>query len=149
MLVVPRDLMEDCSQEDYHAAVTKGGDEWSAVTFQTESGMWAIMMNPSHSRRRQRSTLMEEIFHVILKHDPEPVFQDPVCGTARTEFSEEKEAEAYYSGSAALVPYVGLRSFLEQHRTLDEIADHFDVTVDLVKMRAKLCRLWNRYKGNE
>jgi Zn-dependent peptidase ImmA (M78 family) len=45
------------------------------------------------------------------------------------------------------VPYAALRRFVLKGKTSKEIAQHFNVSRDLVEYRMKVSRLWNEYKS--
>jgi Zn-dependent peptidase ImmA (M78 family) len=49
-------------------------------------------------------------------------------------------------GAAALVPFAALRRFVSKGKTSREIAQHFNVSRELVEYRMKVSRLWAEYK---
>jgi hypothetical protein len=77
-------------------------DSWDAGTLALPNGMHQIILNPTRSVTRQNATLMEEIAHIELGHQPS---QFPTFGgiTLRS-FDRQCEKEAYNLGAAALVP---------------------------------------------
>ena len=66
-------------------------------------GSRVCVLNSNHSHRRQKITLMEEITHVHLRHEPSLLTVSD--GVQVREYVEEIESEAYGVGAAALVPW--------------------------------------------
>ncbi len=66
--------------------------------------------------------------------------------TIARDYRAEIEEEAYSIGAAALVPYSALSRMVNQGKTSREIAEHFNVSRELVEYRIKVSRLWNDYK---
>jgi uncharacterized protein DUF955 len=117
---------------------------WSALALPLPDQTVQVIYNDSHSPRRRRATLMEEFFHLRLGHSPSKLrwYSD---GSRRT-FAPGIETQAYQSGAAALVPYKSLRELIQNSALLDQIADHFDVSTDLVLFRAKVTKLYRQLK---
>jgi Zn-dependent peptidase ImmA (M78 family) len=112
---------------------------WSAFAAPHEDGSVEVVYNDNHDPRRRRATLMEEFFHLRLGHRPSCIrlYADQL----RTH-DKVTEKEAYDSGAAALIPYRSLRDLVEAGVAVEEIADLFDVSTDLVLFRAKLTKLY-------
>ena len=108
--------------------------------------MTLVIYNDSHPPRRVRATLMEEFFHIWLEHKPTRL-RLMSNGQGKREFHKEIEEEAYGSGAAALVPYQSLRSMLKDGMSVDEIADHFLVSSQLVDFRIRVAKLTNLLRG--
>ena len=107
------------------------------------------ILNPRHGRARNNATLMEEVCHVFLGHKANRlhiVAEDKNGKTASRDYNEEDEEAAYAVGAAALVPFAALRRFVLRGKTSREIAQHFNVSRDLVEYRIKVSRLWPEYK---
>lgn len=119
---------------------------WSAMTLpldQAESA-WLIIMNPTHTRERQRATLMEEICHVLLGHHLTSISH--VEGQTFRDYNDEQEADAYGLGAAILVPRRPLIGRVEQGQSAQTIGEHFGVSGKLVEYRIKLTGAWYPYK---
>ena len=103
-----------------------------------ESGVTAIIVNPSHSRGRQSSTLMHELAHVILKHVPVRVDLSTTGMLLLSDYSEDAEAEADWLAAAMLLP----RDVLIHHRrrgeTINEIATAFGTSDRLCEWRLRM-----------
>ncbi|MEP6704953.1 MAG: ImmA/IrrE family metallo-endopeptidase [Acidobacteriota bacterium] len=128
-----------------------GKDNWSggAASKKLPNGKKLIILNPTHAKTRHKATLMEEISHVFLGHKPSRLAienRDKHGNTIARDYNEEIEEEAYATGAAALVPYCGLKRFVEQGKTAAEIARHYNVSKALLEYRIKISRLWDTYK---
>ncbi|MFV0387945.1 MAG: ImmA/IrrE family metallo-endopeptidase [Pyrinomonadaceae bacterium] len=127
-----------------------GKNDWSggACSQVLPNGKKLIILNPQHSKTRQKATLMEEISHVFMGHKPSrlAVATKSKDGILRArDYHAEIEEEAYTIGTAALVPYSALLRFVQVGRTAGEIARHFDVSRALVEFRMKICGIWANY----
>ncbi|MEY4168537.1 MAG: hypothetical protein RIR52_2361 [Acidobacteriota bacterium] len=115
------------------------GDHWSGAAICTDqlnqdcAGL--IIINDLQSPRRQRATLMEEICHLLLDHKP-----SRLSGAGRT-YDRQIEEEAYAVGAATLLPYKPLRELLISGRPGPLIANHFDVSTQLVRYRIRVLGL--------
>lgn len=133
--------------------VNAGKDAWSggACSQRLPDGTKLIVLNPTHGANRQNATLMEEISHVFLGHQPSRLAIKTVNRQGKPiarDYRPEIEEEAYSVGAAALVPYSALKRFIRQGKTSREIARHFNVSRDLVEYRIKISRLWEEYAGS-
>ena len=118
-------------------------DKWSGFVVPVE-GLHLIVINSTHPLTRQHATLMEELFHITLRHQPSQIYLCPISGLLRREYTPEIEKDAYWSAAAALVPYAALKQFVQSGGTMEAIAETFDVSVDLVEFRMKVTKLWRR-----
>jgi len=143
-VVDPRDI-PGISATSLHRALWEDHAAWSAATIRLADGGALAILNPTHSKLRNKSTLMEEICHVILGHEPTKISVVDITNIAFRSWDKVQEEEAYRVGSAALVPYEALRSMIDASLTIQQIAKHFDVTRDLVKFRIKVNGLWKKY----
>jgi hypothetical protein len=125
-----------------------GSTEWSggAMSRPLPDGRKLIILNPTHSRSRQSATLMEEISHIFLGHRPNRLARQSENGNVvARDYEESIEEEAYGVGAAALVPYQGLVSLMDEGLTAGAIARHFAVSRLLVHFRIRVCRLSETY----
>jgi hypothetical protein len=164
LLVVDFDSIADLSAESRAHLLGEGADQWSggACSRPLPNGWRLVILNPAHGTQRNRATLMEEISHVFLGHKANRL---AIIGTDRSsasdaagkpvskkaaalarDYNHDDEEAAYAVGSAALVPYAGLRRFVAQGRSAYEIARHFKVSRQLVEYRIKVTHLWSDYK---
>lgn len=111
-------------------------------------GSYICILNPSHSNRRQKITLMEEVVHVYLKHDPSGLAL-LVGGVQVREYRKAHEEEAYGVGAAALIPWAALFPVLNQGRSIEELAEAYDVTPELVSYRIKITGAFRLYQARQ
>lgn len=117
--------------------------KWSGMTIPCDD-CFIVIMNETHSRSRQNATLMEEYFHILLKHKPSRVGTCPHSGIVRREYDRALETEAYHSAAAALLPYASMRDMVRSGTSSRSIAKHFEVSDELVSFRLKTCKLYRR-----
>lgn len=151
LLVVTFDQIESLlSEETLKELLGSGKNNWSggAASKKLPNGKKLIILNPTHAKTRHKATLMEEISHVFLGHKPSRLSienRDKHGNVIARDYNADIEEEAYSTGAAALVPYAGLRRFVEEGKTIAEIARHYNVSKALVEYRIKISRLWDTY----
>jgi len=118
-------------------------NQWSGFVVPVD-GLHLIVINHTHAVTRQHATLTEELFHIILRHQPTKIRICPITGLLRREYSPAIEREAFCSAAAALVPYGPLKEVLASGGTIESIAEAFGVSVQLVAFRMKVTKLWRR-----
>jgi len=126
-------------------------EKWSGGACSLPSGMKLVILNPTHGRSRTNATLMEEICHVFLGHEPNRlsiVTRDARGKVMSRDYRKADEEEAYGVGAAALVPYASLKRLLAKGKASSEIASRFRVSRELVEYRMKVTRLWREYKSS-
>jgi Zn-dependent peptidase ImmA (M78 family) len=105
-----------------------------------------ILLNPARSERRQAATLMEELSHHLLRHQPCAITVNAVTGIHERSYNASQEAEAYDLGAAILLPKERIQHDVAAERTATEIAQLHGCSQDLVVYRIKRMRLWRRYE---
>ena len=118
-------------------------DGWSAGALWSPDGHAVVVMNPQHAQTRRHATLMEELSHIHLKHKPTKLIITE-SGIAMRDYSKSKETEAYWVGSAALVPKVILISAKNNGANRNMVASNCGVSGDLVRLRENVTgiHLW-------
>ena len=165
LLVVDFDQIEGLSPESRSHLLGDGADQWSggACSRPLPNGWKLVILNPAHGNQRNRATLMEEVAHVFLGHQPNrlAIISDDqkfvksatVQGKKRSQrtlardYNHDDEEAAYAVGAAALIPFEALRRLVRAGRRADQIARHFRVSRQLVEYRIKVTHLWQEYKG--
>ena len=147
------EIRESLSEETVKHLTGEGKDSWSggAASHKLPDGSRLIILNPTHSRNRHNATLMEEVCHVFLGHQPSRLAIESRNSAGKIiarDYNAAIEEEAYATGAAALVPYTALRRFIYGGKTSAEVARHFRVSRALVEYRIKISRLWDAYKEN-
>ena len=99
-----------------------------------------IIVNCGRPIRRRMATLMEELAHLLLKHEPTRIETDPRLGILRRSYDREQEHEAYDMGAALLLPKQRIqRDIKEQQLGLDQIADAHSCSEELVRSECAGC----------
>lgn len=94
-------------------------------------GRFAIVINDAHSSVRQAATVAHELGHVILGHTAEAHFDE----FGMREYDAKKEAEADRLGDSLLIPDKPAKFAILNHGSLDSAADHFGVSLQLMRKR--------------
>ena len=151
LIVVRFDQIEGLSDSAREHLLSTAVDNWSGGACTLPNGVKLVILNPKHGRARTNATLMEEICHVFLGHQPNRlsvVTKDSRGRVIARDYRKSDEEEAYGVGAASLVPYASLRSFLGRGKNSSEVAAHFRVSRELVEYRMKVTKLWGEYKTN-
>ena len=149
LMVVEFEQLKGLSERARQHLLGPASESWSGGACSLPDGMKLVILNPNHGPARTKATLMEEICHVFLGHQPNRlsvVTRDDRGKVMNRDYRKADEEEAYAVGAAALVPYASLKKFLLQGKTSTEIAMHFRVSPELVEYRMKVTHLWHDYK---
>jgi hypothetical protein len=151
LLVVSFDQIKGLSPEAREHLLGSGSEKWSggACSRPLPDGRRIVILNPNHGRMRTNATLMEEVSHVFLGHQPsrlKVVAENEGGRTISREYRKADEEAAYATGAAALVPFSALRRFVFDGQNSLQIAKHFHVSRELVEYRLKVTRLWRTYQ---
>jgi len=155
LVVIDFDRIKGLSAKNREHLLGSASEEWSggACSRPLPDGRRIVILNPNHGRMRTHATLMEEISHVFLGHQPTrlKIIGDDVRGvrgrTISRDYRKVDEDAAYGTGAAALVPFSALQTFVLEGQTSLQIARHFRVSRELVEYRLKVTRLWSTYKA--
>jgi Zn-dependent peptidase ImmA (M78 family) len=90
-----------------------------------------VVFNDAHESVRQRADIAHEWAHIHLGHLPSSIRD----ADGRRIYPELEEAEAHWLGPALLVPRDGLLAVLRRNPRLIAVAEHFDVSLELVRFR--------------
>ena len=151
LIVVRFDQIEGLSDSARKHLLETDVDGWSGGACSLPNGTKLVILNPKHGRARTNATLMEEICHVFLGHQPNKlsiVSKESRGKVVARDYKKVDEEEAYGVGAASLVPYSSLRRLLLERKTSRDIAAHFRVSRELVEYRMKVTKLWNDYKSS-
>ena len=111
-------------------------------------GQRLCILNPTHSARRSKITLMEEVAHIHLRHIPSTLLL-AADGLQVRDYVKVQEEEAYGVGAAALIPWVSLFPALDGGRTVDELAESHEVTRELIEYRVKITGAFRLYRARQ
>ena len=151
LIVIRFDEVAGLSEKAREHLLGSASESWSGGACTLPNGMKLVILNPTHGRSRTNATLMEEICHVFLGHQPNRlsvVTKDSRGKVMARDYRKADEEEAYGVGAASLVPYASLRSLLRRGKNSREIASHFRVSRELVEYRMKVTKLWSEYKAS-
>lgn len=104
-----------------------------------------IVLNPAKPQTRQTATLMEELSHHLLHHQPSSIAHDPRTGFLERSYNRSQEDEAYDLGAALLLPKERIQQDVAARLTAAQIAVDHSCSDDIVVYRIKRMRLWQRY----
>lgn len=152
LFVVDIEKIKGLSRESRQILLGSASEEWSggACSKPLPDGRRLVILNPNHGATRTNATLMEEICHVFLGHQPNRlavIAQDEKGQTRARDYRKLDEEAAYAIGAAALVPFAALRQSVFEGKSASEIGRHFRVSRELIEYRLKVTRLWKSYKS--
>jgi transcriptional regulator with XRE-family HTH domain len=139
--------IQEIDQQIKHYLLNSSKQAWSAmsVPLEEKTDRWSIVWNTSQSRRRQRVSLLEEIWHILLGHRLTRITK--VADVFGRTFAEAEEHDAYYLASATLLPAKVIKTLVEKRQAIADIARIYGTTQELVEYRVKRLGLWRQYKG--
>lgn len=149
LMVVEFEQLKGLSERARQHLLGPASEAWSGGACSLPDGMKLVILNPNHGPARTKATLMEEICHVFLAHQPNRlsvVTKDEKGKVMNRDYRRTDEEEAYGVGAAALVPYAALKRLLLQGKSSREIGVHFRVSRELVEYRMKVTHLWSDFK---
>jgi transcriptional regulator with XRE-family HTH domain len=121
------------------------GGEWSAMTVPLDANNenWAVLLNDSHTIERQRVTVLEEYWHILLGHKLTKIAR--VAEAYGRTYDKTEEHDAFYLAAATLLPKVAMIEALSKNQSSDEIARTFGTSSELVDYRIKRLGLWQHH----
>jgi hypothetical protein len=91
-----------------------------------------IVYNPQHSPRRHANTMAHELAHVLLEHEPAPLFD----AAWKRHWCPVNEQEADYLAGALLVPRSAVAPIMELvGDSVGDAARHFGISANLMYAR--------------
>lgn len=125
------------------------GSEWSAMTVPLDSDneSWAVLLNDSHTVERQRVTILEEFWHILLGHKLTKIAR--VAEAYGRTYDKTEEHDAYYLASASLLPKAAVTAAVSKNCSSEQIARLFGTSLELVNYRIKRLGLWRELVGKQ
>jgi transcriptional regulator with XRE-family HTH domain len=122
-------------------------DEWSAmsVPLNHSEDTWAVLLNDCHTVERQRVTVMEEYWHILLGHKLTKIAR-VADGYGRT-YDQSEEHDAFYLAAATLLPRSAIIDAVSHRTSSADIARKFGTSAELVDYRLKRLGLWREHVG--
>ena len=105
---------------------------FSAATFEIEDRK-IIVVSPLRNIGRQNSDIAHELAHVMLKHDLSEIREVDGMPFRTCRPDEEEEATAF--GGTLLLPRPLLLSASRRQATIEQIANQYNVTVEMARFR--------------
>lgn len=122
--LVPRERLQELERLQAFA--------FSAVTFEV-SGRSFVVTNPLHSARRVNSDVAHELSHVLLRHELSEVRE--LDGAPFRTCRPDEEEQATTFGGTLMLPRPLLLAAARRGLGLTEIADEYEVTLDMARFR--------------
>lgn len=144
--VVELDDIDGLSKSSkFHLNVT-GANDWSAMTIPLsyQQGLWAIVMNRTHSDTRQRVTYLEEFWHIYLGHKPTKIAR--VGDSFGRTYIADEEHDAYYLAAALMLPKTVVEEAVSEKRSADDVSRKYGTSKQLFEFRVKRLGLWSNYR---
>ncbi|MDH2357841.1 XRE family transcriptional regulator [Bradyrhizobium sp. SSUT112] len=127
----------------------RAGGEWSAmsVPLDPDNENWAVLLNDTHTVERQRVTLLEEFWHILLGHKLTKIAR--IADAYGRTYDKVEEHDAYYLASATLLPKAAIIDAVSKKSTSEQIAELFGTSSELVDYRIKRLGLWREHVGKQ
>ncbi|MEI9927843.1 MAG: ImmA/IrrE family metallo-endopeptidase [Sphingomonas sp.] len=121
--------------------------EWSAmsVPLDLDDDRWAVLLNDTHVVERQRVTLLEEYWHILLGHKLTKVAR--IAEAYGRTYDKVEEHDAYYLASATLLPKRAVAEAVAGKESSADIGRRFGTSSELVDYRIKRLGLWREHVG--
>jgi hypothetical protein len=124
-----------CPQESLDFFTSERPDRWSAAVIPCGTGQF-IVENTAHTPRRRRANISHEMAHVLLEHEFDRVlFAAGSKGGCHNPTNKDQEWEAAELGAELLIPYEAAHRAAHARKSDEEVADMFDVSVQLAGWR--------------
>ena len=125
------------------------GGEWSAmsVPLDPDNENWAVLLNDSHTVERQRVTVLEEIWHILLGHKLTKIAR--IAEAYGRTYDKTEEHDAYYLASATLLPKASMIDAVSKNYSSEHTARVFGTSPELVDYRIKRLGLWREHVGKQ
>ncbi|PEQ10351.1 hypothetical protein B2G71_22880 [Novosphingobium sp. PC22D] len=123
--------------------------EWSAMSLplDREMEMWVVLLNDCHTVERQRVTLLEEYWHILMGHKLTKVSR--VAEAYGRTYDSAEEHDAYYLASASLLPREVVQKAVTDGVAAPVLAKRYGTSPQLVEYRIKRLGLWREHAGKK
>ncbi len=123
--------------------------EWSAMSVPLDRATtsWVVLLNDCHTVERQRVTLLEEYWHILMGHKLTKVAR--ISEAYGRTYDQAEEHDAYYLASASLLPREAVQDAVSKGRSAAEVAKRFGTSPELVEYRIKRLGLWREHVGKK
>jgi Zn-dependent peptidase ImmA (M78 family) len=118
-----------------------------SVPLDPDNERWAVLLNDSHAVERQRVTVLEELWHILLGHKLTKIAR--VAEAYGRTYDTSEEHDAYYLAAASLLPRAAMLDAVQKKLPSQEIARRFGTSSELVDYRIKRLGLWREHRGKQ
>lgn len=127
-----------------------GKSQWSGGVYAQPlpDGTRICILNSRHNSRRTKITLMEEVAHIYLKHSPTGLMRS-TDGLRMRGYDKNQEQDAYGVGAAALLPWRAIFPAVNRGMAIDELAEQFEVSPELISYRINITGAHSLYKARQ
>jgi Zn-dependent peptidase ImmA (M78 family) len=146
IIVADLDDLTDLAPEDRAHLRSVDAKVWSGMGMPLPDGQLLVLLNPSQTPERAASTIMEEVAHAHLGHQPSQLVTE-ANGMVRRLYDAAIEREAKWTAAAALLPAKAVARAVWTGTPAQTLASEFGVSVELVEFRIKILHLWSEYCG--
>ncbi|SIR90316.1 ImmA/IrrE family metallo-endopeptidase [Micromonospora avicenniae] len=124
-----------CPEESVIFFASERPDVWSAALVPAGAGQF-IVENTAHLPRRRRYNIAHEMAHVLLEHEFDRVmFSAEGRRGCANPTNKDQEWEAAELGAELLLPQAAAYKAAKEHRTDEDVADIFDVSLPVARWR--------------
>lgn len=108
---------------------------WHAVSLSLPDGQMLLIYNPKKSDGRKASDIAHELAHIVLEHKPSTVILSQDGSFAMRTYDQKQEDEANWLAWSLLLPREALIRAMRRGTSIDETANLYGVSPQLVKYR--------------
>ncbi len=123
--------------KDRNHLLKVASDEWSAFVLR-EDDHYLVVYNPKLAAARINSVLMHELSHIMLGHELATAGRTADGHFLNGNYDEAQEAEADWLGGTMLLPRPALLWMRANRMTDSTAAQHFGVSLDMLKWRIRM-----------
>ncbi len=116
-----------------------------SVPVDEDGDRWVIVRNERHPAVRQRVSILEEYWHILLGHRLTKIAK--IAGAYGRTFDENEEHDAFYLAAATLLPEGVISEAIKERKDVALVAGEYGTSPELVEYRIKRLGLWRQYKG--
>jgi Zn-dependent peptidase ImmA (M78 family) len=145
-IITPREI-PGLENTDASNLLNHDNNSWSGITVKNQSGSFIIIVNPTHSSKRQESDLMHEIAHIICEHKMEKIQIRTDFPFPLRDYDHQQEDEAKWFGGCLQIPRDALVHMLYRGYGINEISDHFGASLDMVKYRINITGVKKQFQN--
>lgn len=122
-------------EEVIHQLLIEDPFGWHAVSIVAPDGGVLLIYNPRKSPGRKVSDIAHELAHILLEHKPSTVIFSHDASFAMRTFDQKQEDEANWLAWSLLLPREALVRTTRQGMSIEQTAEFYKVTTQLVKYR--------------